>query len=132
VLVLQTSPFLSAITPTRSALTRTTRARLRRTERRLRDKSHLKFVAMQVFPRRPRAFPSASLDVLPAPRLAKVSDEFTVPLCGCTMISPLRSEREWWENHHISPEPIAAEFWARTRIPAMGMEPAASNVAVRS
>jgi DNA recombination protein Rad52 len=101
------------------------------TDRRLRDKSHLKFVAMQPCLICGRE-PSQAHHVTFCQRRGlslKVSDEFTVPLCGLHHDELHRSgsEREWWERHHINPEPIAAELWARTRMSsAMRLEPASS------
>jgi hypothetical protein len=101
------------------------------TERRLRDKSHLKFVAMQpclICGREPSQAHHLTFCQKRGLSL-KVSDEFTVPLCGLHHDELHRSgaEREWWEKHHINPEPIAAELWARTRMPtARGMESARS------
>ena len=100
------------------------------TERRLRDKSHLKFVAMQsclVCGR--EASQAHHLTFCQRRGLSlKVSDEFTVPLCGLHHDELHRSgsEREWWEKHRINPAPIAAELWARTRMPSrIRLDPAA-------
>src|SRR6185503_6422544 len=73
------------------------------TERRLRDKSHLKFVAMQpclICGREPSQ--SHHLTFCQRRGLSlKVSDEFTVPLCGLHHDELHRSgsERKWWEKH---------------------------------
>jgi DNA recombination protein Rad52 len=102
------------------------------TERRLRDKSHLKFVATQpclICGREPSQAHHLTFCQKRGLSL-KVSDEFTVPLCGVHHDELHRSgsERQWWENHHINPEPIAAELWARTHTASgMGLEPAASS-----
>jgi DNA recombination protein Rad52 len=99
------------------------------TERRLRDKSHLKYVALQPCLICGRE-PSQSHHLTFCQRRGvslKVSDEFTVPLCGLHHDELHRSgsERDWWEKHHINPEPIASELWVRTRMPsAIGMESA--------
>lgn len=103
------------------------------TERRLRDKSHLKFVALQpclICGREPSQ--AHHLTYCQKRGLSlKTSDEFVVPLCGLHHDELHRSgsEREWWESHHINPEPIAADLWAKTRVPsAMGLEPAGAPV----
>jgi DNA recombination protein Rad52 len=102
------------------------------TDRRLRDKSHLKFVAMRpclVCGREPSQAHHLTFCQRRGVSL-KVSDEFTVPLCGLhhDELHRFGSERQWWENHNLDPEPIAAELWARTRMPsAMGMEPAVTT-----
>jgi DNA recombination protein Rad52 len=101
------------------------------TDRRLRDKSHLKFVAMQpclICGREPSQAHHLTFCQRRGLSL-KVSDEFTVPLCGLhhDELHRSASEREWWERHHINPEPVAADLWARTRMPSrMGLEPAAA------
>jgi hypothetical protein len=101
------------------------------TDRRLRDKSHLKFVAMQpclICGREPSQAHHLTFCQRRGLSL-KVSDEFTVPLCGLHHDELHRSgsEREWWERHHINPEPVAVELWARTRMASgMGLEPAGS------
>ena len=100
------------------------------TERRLRDKSHLKFVAMRpcaVCGREPSQAHHLTFCQKRGLSL-KVSDEFTVPLCSLHHDDLHRSgsERDWWEKRHINPEPIAADLWARTRMPS-GLEPAAAT-----
>ena len=46
----------------------------------------------------------------------KVSDKFTVPVCGLHHRELHRrgDERAWWEAQGIDPLPIAATLWART------------------
>jgi DNA recombination protein Rad52 len=99
------------------------------TDRRLRDKSHLKFVALQpclICGREPSQAHHLTFCQRRGMSL-KVSDEFTVPLCGLHHDELHRSgsEREWWERRHINPELVAADLWARTRMPSR-MEPAAA------
>jgi Rad52/22 family double-strand break repair protein len=99
------------------------------TDRRLRDKSHLKFVAMQpclICGREPSQAHHLTFCQKRGLSL-KSGDQFCVPICGVhhDELHRAGSERDWWEKHHINPEPVAAELWARTRMPsAMGMEPA--------
>jgi len=103
------------------------------TDRRLRDKSHLKFVAMQpclICGREPSQAHHLTFCQRRGLSL-KVSDEFTVPLCGLHHDELHRSgsERKWWEKHQINSEPIAAELWARTRVPSgMRYDPALQRI----
>ena len=107
------------------------------TERRLRDKSHLKFVAMQpclVCGREPSQAHHVTFCQKRGLSL-KVSDEFVVPLCGVHHDDLHRSgsERQWWEKRNINPEPIAADLWSKSRVPsALGLEPAGSTAVVSS
>ena len=100
------------------------------TERRLRDKSHLKFVSMQpclICGREPSQAHHLTFCQRRGLSL-KVSDEYTVPLCGLHHDELHRSgaERQWWEKHNICPEPVAAELWTKTRVPTeMRLEPLA-------
>ena len=102
------------------------------TERRLRDKSHLKFVATQpclICGREPSQAHHLTFCQKRGLSL-KVSDEFTIPLCGLHHDELHRSgsEREWWEKYSVNPEPIAAELWGKTRMTsAIALEPVASS-----
>jgi hypothetical protein len=63
--------------------------------------------------------------------MRRLSDEFTVPLCALHHDEVHRSgpERPWWESQGIDPEAIAAELWAKSRMPsALGMSLATAIV----
>jgi DNA recombination protein Rad52 len=86
--------------------------------KRLRNKEHLKYVARQpclICGRRPthahhvRYAQSSALG-------AKVSDEFTVPLCSMhhDAVHRTGNERGWWVAQAIDPLKAAAQLWATT------------------
>jgi len=86
-------------------------------ERRLRDKEHLKRVAelpCLVCSRQP----SHAHHLRFAQKRGmsqKVSDEYTVPLCGLHHgdLHRSSSEQRWWENQKIEPLAISLELWAK-------------------
>jgi ERF superfamily len=86
---------------------------------RLRDKEHRKFVASQpclVCGRTP-ADPHHLRFAQPRALGAKVSDEFTVPVCRVhhDELHRYGDEVSWWTGVAIDPIPIALELWRRTR-----------------
>jgi hypothetical protein len=87
--------------------------------RRHRDKSHLRFVASQAClvcgrqPSDPHHLRFAQARALGA----KVSDEYTVPLCRIHHREVHRStnETEWWFRFQIDPMKVACRLWSVSR-----------------
>ena len=86
--------------------------------KRLRSREHLKFVASQPCLICARAPSQAHHLRFAQPRALgrKVSDEFTVPLCGNHHheLHMRGNERAWWEGKNIDPLPIAADLWSES------------------
>jgi hypothetical protein len=90
------------------------------TPRRYRNKEHLRFVAQQpcvVCGKKP-ADPHHLRFMQPRAIGAKVSDEFTVPLCRThhSAVHRVGDERAWWKAARINPIRIAHQLWSRTRL----------------
>jgi Rad52/22 family double-strand break repair protein len=86
--------------------------------RRRRDKSHLRFVASQpclVCGRHP-SDPHHLRFAQPRALGAKVSDEFTVPLCRGhhRQLHQAGDEVAWWQRLNIDAMPIARQLWEQT------------------
>jgi Rad52/22 family double-strand break repair protein len=86
--------------------------------KRLRDKTHLKFVALQpclVCGRQP-SDPHHLRFAQPRAIGLKVSDEFTVPLCRVhhRQLHQAGDERAWWENLQIDALRTASDLWEKT------------------
>jgi hypothetical protein len=89
---------------------------------RRRDKQHLKFVASQpctICSRLP-SDPHHLRFAQPRALGAKVSDEFTVPLCRGhhRELHQAGNEAEWWANMSIDPLPIARKLWLHWHLKA--------------
>jgi hypothetical protein len=86
---------------------------------RRRDKKHLRFVSRQPCLVCGRAPSDAHHLRFAEPRAlgAKVSDEFTVPLCRThhRALHDCGDERAWWSDVRIDPSPVAAQLWSETR-----------------
>jgi hypothetical protein len=86
---------------------------------RRRDKKHLRFVSRQPCLVCGRAPSDAHHLRFAEPRAlgAKVSDEFTVPLCRVhhRALHNCGDERSWWHDLRIDPSPVAAQLWSDTR-----------------
>jgi hypothetical protein len=96
--------------------------------RRKRDKDHRAFVASKpglVCGRRP-ADANHLRFAQPRALEAKVSDEFTVPLCRIHHrdLHLRMDEPAWWEEHKIDAPEAAQRFWARTRNTSGATKPA--------
>jgi hypothetical protein len=87
--------------------------------RRLRDKAHLKFVASQPCLICGRSPVDAHHLRFAQPRAMgrKVSDEFTVPLCGTHHRDnhSFGDEVAWWEKRAIDPLATSRMLWVSTR-----------------
>jgi Rad52/22 family double-strand break repair protein len=101
--------------------------------KRIRDKEHLKFVAKQpclVCGRQPSDAHHLRFAQLRAVG-AKVSDEFTVPLCRThhRNLHQTGNELTWWEKTRIQPLPIARKLWetSHPRAAAKSAQPAATE-----
>jgi hypothetical protein len=86
--------------------------------KRRRDKTHLKFVASQpclVCGRQP-SDPHHLRFAQPRALGAKVSDEFTVPLCRThhRQLHQTGNEVAWWQTRSIEPLATARELWIKT------------------
>lgn len=83
--------------------------------RRVRSKGHLRYVATQpcVICGRTPSHPHHLRHAQPRGLALKVSDEFTVPLCAVhhDEIHRTTRERQWWQERHIDPLPVAAALW---------------------
>jgi DNA recombination protein Rad52 len=87
--------------------------------KRLRDKAHLKFVASQpclICGRQP-SDPHHLRFAQPRGIGLKVSDEFTVPICGGhhRQLHQAGNEVTWWQNLHIDALAIAKDLWKQSR-----------------
>jgi hypothetical protein len=80
---------------------------------RLRDKEHCKFISRSRFPSDPHHLRFAQ----PRAIGAKVSDEFTFPVCRVhhRVLHRHGDEAAWWANVNIDPVPLTLELWQRTR-----------------
>jgi hypothetical protein len=50
-------------------------------------------------------------------RSLKSGDQWTVPVCRAhhLIIEAAGDEAQWWSEHEIDPQPLAAELWAMTQ-----------------
>ena len=87
--------------------------------KRLRDAAHRQFVASLPCLICGRAPSQAHHLRFAQPRSlgSKVSDEWTVPLCGIhhRALHDVGDEERWWEDQGIDPKPEAELLWRRTR-----------------
>ncbi|MPZ24689.1 MAG: DUF968 domain-containing protein [Dehalococcoidia bacterium] len=100
--------------------------------KRLRDKEHLKYVASQpclVCGRTP-AHAHHLKFTQPRAMGAKVSDEYTVPLCAIhhRELHDAGDETGWWQRVRVDPVPAANALWDETRTKE-GVTPGASAAA---
>ena len=87
--------------------------------RRLRDKEHLRYVASQPCIVCNRILAEAHHVRFAQPKAlgAKVSDEFTVPLCRDhhRELHNNGNERAWWHDMGVDPLPVAHRLWEESR-----------------
>jgi DNA recombination protein Rad52 len=89
------------------------------TPKRVRDEAHLRYVASLpclICARTPSQAHHLRF-VQPRSMGSKVSDEWTVPLCGMhhQALHNVGDEQRWWGDHGIDPKPEAEKLWRRSR-----------------